>query len=142
MIMSNHIFGITHEQWAALLANGRAIEVNPELDVRPVVKLCQPDGTILFLLAELNPVSELTFGLVAAETRPMLRFIDLPKLNKTKLGRGLRAESYRSDFTLTEAALCAVRDGRIRDYGAEPCPFCNPSQTTVASRFLRRMRLQ
>jgi hypothetical protein len=116
---------MTDKDWSRLVQNGRAAIEDPEYDSRPVVKLCLEDGSIPVLLAEADLHGGVAFGLVQVAMRPMLRFVRLAELATTELGQALRSEAYRSDLTLTEAALCAQREGRIRDYGAEPCPSCS-----------------
>jgi hypothetical protein len=49
-------------QRALLLANGRALTANPELDPAPVVKLFLPDGNAVWLLSELH-ADGIAFGL-------------------------------------------------------------------------------
>lgn len=118
--------GITTEQWAKMVENGRAAEIDPRFEVRPVVKLQRGDRPIQILLAEVKPGNcDLAFGLIQLGSQCYLRFISLSALVLDIEMRRLSAADYQSDLTLTEAALAAERDGRIRDYAAEPCPLCN-----------------
>ena len=138
-----HPFAITAEQWNALLANGQAAADDPDYDARPLIKLCTSDGTIVYLIAELSPAApHLAFGLANHDTRPMLRFVDLTALEASPRGSELRAEQYASDLSLTEAAICAERENRIRDYALEPCPLCDESDAPTPDATLRKSKLR
>lgn len=136
----DYAFGITSAQWNELLENGRAAQEDPGFDARPVVKLCRADGSIQLLLAEVEPESpDLAFGLVELGRWPLLRFINLRELAAEERGN-LCAAEYQSDLSLTEAALSAQREDRIRDYAAEPCPLCDLTGAASLGGF-QRVRL-
>jgi hypothetical protein len=135
------LFGISAAHWDALLASGRASEENPQFVLRPIVKLRRADGSIQLLLALVVPEHpDRAFSLIQLGERHLLRTVSLSVI-ATESGDELTAAGYQSDLTLKEAALCARREGRIRDYAAEPCPFCNPDAAASAPAF-QRVRLQ
>lgn len=140
--LAAHPFGLTPRQWNELLENGRAADEDPDFDSRPVVKLHRSDGSIQLLLAEVKPACrDLAFGLAQLETGPLLRFTSLSALAAEEHGK-LYAADYQSDFTLTEAALSAQREGKIRDYAAEPCPLCDRSIGPASEAGFSRVRLR
>jgi hypothetical protein len=89
---------ITKTQTEQLLANGRAQRAaidrqDQALDFKPVVKLFPPDGCATWLLTELDPDSELAFGLCDLGLDcPELRYVSLIELRTVRGKLGLPIE--------------------------------------------------
>jgi hypothetical protein len=112
----------TKTQYAELLANGRAQReaIDPEdqaLDFKPVVKLFTPDGNATWLLTELDPDSDLAFGLCdLGMGEPELGYVSLIELRSVRGALKLPIERdthFEADKTISAYADEARQHGRI-----------------------------
>ncbi|KQZ93820.1 transposase [Mesorhizobium sp. Root157] len=101
-----------------LLANGMETARGRECDFHPVVKLFDPNGSAVWLLAEIDPAEpSRAYGLCdLGQGFPELGYVDLGELATVRSGFGLPIEIDRSFFPtrrLSEYAEEARRKGRI-----------------------------
>jgi len=107
---------ITKEQKAELVANHEA-NYNREktIDFKPVVKFFNPCGAGTWLITELNPDTNIMFGLCDIGY-PELGYVDLNELKRVRLPFGLSIERdawFEADKTLSQYADEARSNGSI-----------------------------
>jgi Protein of unknown function (DUF2958) len=113
---------ISDTQYTELLANGRAQRAavdreDQALNFKPVVKLFTPDGNATWLLTELDPDSDLAFGLCDLGLgEPELGYVCLIELRSVRGGLKLPIERdmhFEADKTISAYAEEARSRGRI-----------------------------
>ena len=89
----------------------------PELDHQPVVKLFTPDGGCTWLLSELDPETDVAFGLCdLCLGYPEIGYVSVDELRRLRGGLGLPVERdlhFEAKMTLMEYAMEAVKAERI-----------------------------
>ncbi len=96
-------------------ANQKAIETDGNtIDFKPVVKLFNPTGVGTWYLTELDPVTNIAFGLCDLGS-PELGYVSINELASVRVGFGLGIERdlhFKADKTLSEYA----EEARNRGY--------------------------
>lgn len=110
---------LTHEQKAAMQANGAARTRGEALNPLPVVKLYTLDAAAVWLLTELDVDGDRAFGLCDAGTgSPELGHVSLSALESVRGPRGMRIVAdlhFTPRQTLSGYLADAQRDGSIND---------------------------
>ncbi len=88
------------------------LEVEDEFDFKPVVKLFTPDGAATWLLTELEPSSDILFGLCDLGIgHPELGFVSLSELSELRGRLGLPVERDLH-FTATKTLSAYAKEAR------------------------------